>query len=217
MTLASIESANGESPGGPIQPPTVSLPKGGGTIRGLGKKFAANPVTGSATFSILVPASPGRNGFGPQLALRYDSASGNGPFGFGWSLGLPTITRKTDKGLPGYRDDTDTFLISDAEDLVPVLSPTGEVDDGHESVPDYVIRRFRPRIEGIFARIERWTRDDGDMQWRSISTDNVLVASTCPGRVTDSDVTDGGSPGPAGKCPSSGAPPTDTPSSAGYS
>jgi RHS repeat-associated protein len=174
MTLATIESANGDISGGLIQAPTISLPKGGGAIRGLGEKFAANPVTGSATFSIPVPASPGRNGFGPQLALRYDSASGNSPFGFGWSLGLPSITRKTDKGLPRYRDDTDTFLISDAEDLVPVLSPTGEIDDDHESVPGYVIRRFQPRIEGTFARIERWTRDDGDVHWRSISADNVL-------------------------------------------
>ncbi|MBL7489450.1 hypothetical protein I6A60_34005 [Frankia sp. AgB1.9] len=141
----------------------------------MGEKFAANPVTGSAAFSIPLPASPGRGGFGPGLMLRYDSASGNGPFGFGWSLSLPSITRKTDKGLPRYRDDTDTFLISDAEDLVPVLDAAGKmVDDDPDSVPGYVIRRFRPRIEGMFARIERWTRDDGDVHWRSISADNVL-------------------------------------------
>ncbi len=154
--------------------PTVSLPKGSGAIRGMGQKFAANPVTGSATFSIPIPASPDRNGFGPQLALRYDPASGNGPCGFGWSLASPSITRKTDKGRPRYRDDTDTFLISDAEDLVPVLGPSGEINDDHESVPGYVIHRFQPRIERTFALIERWTRDDGDVHWRSTSTDNVL-------------------------------------------
>ena len=27
--------------------PTIALPKGGGTIRGIGEKFAANPVTGT--------------------------------------------------------------------------------------------------------------------------------------------------------------------------
>ncbi len=26
--------------------PSISLPKGGGAIRGIGEKFAANPVTG---------------------------------------------------------------------------------------------------------------------------------------------------------------------------
>ena len=155
----------------PFQAPEVSLPKGGGAIRGMGEKFAANPVTGSASFSVPIPAPPGRGGFGPTLALRYDSGSGNGPFGFGWSLDLPTITRKTDKGLPLYGRDTDTFVLSDAEDLVPVLDPAGRVVD--QSVDGFQIRRFRPRVEGLFARIERWTSPSGDVHWRSISTDNV--------------------------------------------
>jgi hypothetical protein len=160
--------------GNRVSAPAISLPKGGGAIRGIGEKFAANPVTGASTFSIPLPASPGRGGFGPQLALSYDSGSGNGPFGFGWSLALPAITRKTDKGLPRYGDRTDIFLISGAEDLVPVLNAAGEIEDDSTSVPDYVIRRYRPRIEGLFARIERWTRSDGDTHWRSISSDNVL-------------------------------------------
>lgn len=29
--------------------PSISLPKGGGVIRGMGEKFAANPVTGTGT------------------------------------------------------------------------------------------------------------------------------------------------------------------------
>src|SRR4051812_37855600 len=83
-------------------PPAVSLPKGGGAIRGMGEKFAANPVTGTGSMTVPIVASPGRSGFGPQLSLAYDSGAGNGPFGFGWSLSLPAITRKTDKGLPKY-------------------------------------------------------------------------------------------------------------------
>jgi hypothetical protein len=62
-----------------------------------------------------------RAGSGPQLALSYYSSNGNGIFGFGWTLGLPSISRKTEKGLPRYIDRDDTFLISGAEDLVPVL------------------------------------------------------------------------------------------------
>ena len=83
--------------------PVLSLPKGGGAIRGIGEKFAANPVTGTGSMTIPLSVSPGRSGFGPELALSYDSGAGNGPFGFGWSLSLPSITRKTDKGLPQYR------------------------------------------------------------------------------------------------------------------
>ena len=65
-----------------VQAPVVSLPKGGGAIRGIGEKFAANPVTGTGSLTVPIATSPGRSGFGPQLSLTYDSGSGNGPFGF---------------------------------------------------------------------------------------------------------------------------------------
>src|SRR5215208_6244251 len=78
--------------------PAISLPKGGGAIRGIGEKFGANPVAGTASISIPIFTSPGRSGFGPSLSLSYDSGSGNGSFGFGWNLALPSITRKTGKG-----------------------------------------------------------------------------------------------------------------------
>src|SRR5687767_12920037 len=112
----------------PIEPPSIALPKGGGAMRGIGEKFAANPVTGTGSMSVPLATSPGRSGFGPQLSLSYDSGAGNGPFGFGWSLSIPAITRKTDKGLPRYRDaqdpiaeNADIFMLLGAEDLVPVL------------------------------------------------------------------------------------------------
>src|SRR5215208_8419042 len=97
--------------------PSISIPKGGGAIRGIGEKFGANPVTGTASVSIPIFTSPGRSGFGPSLSLSYDSGSGNGPFGFGWNLSVPSITRKTDKGLPLYQDaneseESDTFILS---------------------------------------------------------------------------------------------------------
>src|SRR5437899_2605869 len=112
------------------QAPTISLPKGSGAIRGIGEKFAANPVTGNGSMTIPIATSPGRGGFGPQLSLSYDSGAGNGPFGLGWNLSLPAITRKTDKGLPRYDDandsDSDVFILSGAEDLVPVRGPDGK-------------------------------------------------------------------------------------------
>jgi hypothetical protein len=169
--------------------PSISLPKGGGAIRGMGEKFATNPITGTGSMTVPIATSPGRSGFGPQLALAYDSGAGNGPYGFGWSLSLPSITRKTDKGLPRYEDsdESDVFILSNAEDLVPVFKTnpiTGEfVKDAKGnfvydefSRDGYLVRRYRPRIEGLFARIERWTRqNDGDVYWRSISNDNYNV------------------------------------------
>ena len=106
-----------------VRAPSITLPKGGGAIRGIGEKFGANPVTGTGSMSVPICAPPGRAGFGPQLSLSYDSGSGNGPFGFGWHLSAPSITRRTDKGLPKYFDaeESDIFILSGAEDLVPVL------------------------------------------------------------------------------------------------
>src|SRR5438876_3541157 len=111
------QAVNRDTSQAPVAAPTLSLPKGGGAIRGMGEKFGANPVTGTGSMTVPIPTSPGRSGFGPQLALSYDSGSGNGPFGFGWSLSIPAITRKTDKGLPQYQDagESDVYLLSGAE------------------------------------------------------------------------------------------------------
>jgi Salmonella virulence plasmid 65kDa B protein len=160
--------------------PVISLPKGGGAIRGIGEKFAANPVTGTGSLSVPIYTSPGRSGFGPQLSLSYDSGAGNGLFGFGWNLSLPSITRKTDKGLPQYLDaeEFDVFILSGTEDLVPVLAADGAPwQDMRDSAgTTYVIHRYRPRIEGLFARIERWTNQQtGKSLWRSITKDNVTT------------------------------------------
>ncbi len=93
--MASPEKATSRPDGEQKQAaPAISLPKGGGAIRGIGEKFAANPVTGTGSMSVPVASSPGRSGFGPQLSLSYDSGAGNGNFGFGWALSLPQITRK---------------------------------------------------------------------------------------------------------------------------
>src|SRR5881396_1512204 len=99
--------SNGGPQSGVVVAPSISLPKGGGAIRGIGEKFGANPVTGTGSMTVPIATSPGRSGFGPQFSLSYDSGAGNGPFGFGWSLSLPSITRKTDKGLPRYLDGQD--------------------------------------------------------------------------------------------------------------
>ncbi|MFD7936578.1 SpvB/TcaC N-terminal domain-containing protein [Streptomyces sp. NPDC059755] len=197
-TSVSSQSETASEPGlaGP-QPPAISLPKGGGAIRGIGEKFAANPATGAGSVSLPIAATPGRAGFGPQLSLTYDSGAGNGPFGLGWNLALPAITRKTDRGLPQYDDaaESDVFILSGAEDLVPVLV-TENGQWARERLPsrtvggaEYRVQRYRPRVEGLFARIERWTNlaDPANVFWRSISRDNV---TTWYGRTGESRIAD---------------------------
>jgi len=174
--------------------PAQSLPTSGGAIRGIGEKFSTNPATGTGSLSVAIATSPGRAGFELSLELSYDSGSGNGPFGIGWRLSTPSITRKTDKGLPRYLDgtDSDTFVLSGSEDLVPVPTPEDAGED------DHAVQRYRPRTEGLFARIERWTRaSDGDVHWRAITRDNVLNVY---GRTPDARIAD---PRPERKDPSS--------------
>jgi len=173
----------------------VSLPKGGGAIHGIGEKFGANPVTGTGSMTVPVPTSPARSGFGPQLSLAYDSGAGNGPFGFGWTLSTPAIVRKTDKGLPRYHDlvESDVYVLSGAEDLVPLRQPDGSLADDI-TAPGFRIRRYRPRVDTLFARIERWTATTGETHWRSITRDNV---TTVYGTSNESRIFDPADPDPA--------------------
>lgn len=62
------------------------------------------PERGDSVLTVPIYSSPGRFGIGPQLTLFYDSGSGSGPFGLGWGLSLPSVTRKTQKGIPQYGD-----------------------------------------------------------------------------------------------------------------
>lgn len=146
-----------------------ALPKGGGAIRGIGETFQPQEFSGTAALSIPIPTSPCR-GFEPHLSVDYNSGAGSGIFGLGWSLSIPNISRKTSKGTPRY-DGTDTFILSNAADLVPV-------EDGRRSATigsgGYAVSAYRPRTEGLFAKIERWVaQDSGEAHWRVISKNNV--------------------------------------------
>jgi hypothetical protein len=140
-----------------LDAPTISLPKGGGAIKGIDETYTVNPASGTASIALPLPLTPARGGALPPVRLRYDSGSGNSVVGLGWSLDLPTIRRSTDKRLPRYRDQ-DVFLLQGAEELVPASTWNGAAwsDDAFTSGA-YAIARYRPRIEGDFARIEKIT------------------------------------------------------------
>jgi Salmonella virulence plasmid 65kDa B protein len=152
----------------------ISLPKGGGAVSGLGEKFSPDLFTGTGNFSVPIAVPPGRRGMQPQLTLTYSTGTGNGPFGLGWQLSLPGVARKTSLGLPRYRDaagqdaePADTFVLSGAEDLVPVAG----------RYPGRV--HYRPRTEGLFARIEH-VRDDTGNYWEVHSRDGLRTRYGTP-------------------------------------
>src|SRR5947209_18769571 len=125
---------------------TISLPSGGGALHGIGEKFSPDLYTGTGNFTVPLALPSGRNGFQPQLSLVYSSGNGNGPYGLGWSLSIPGVSRKTSHGVPRYQDsaphfdERDTFILSGAEDLVVI-------QDSEEET------HYRPRTEGLFAQI----------------------------------------------------------------
>jgi RHS repeat-associated protein len=156
--------------------PSISLPKGGGALKGIDEKFSVNAVNGTAGMQIPLPLTPGRGGFTPALSLSYSSGSGNSEFGLGWGLSLPAIQRKTDKKLPLYddKDESDIFLLAGAEDLIPELDGSGKriiIPSG-----DYTIKPYRPRIEGLFARIELIQKSGKTESWWRVTTkDNITT------------------------------------------
>lgn len=178
-----------------VEIPTINLPKGGGAIKGIEEKFQVNSVTGTASIGIPIPLSPSRHGFVPAVGLNYDSGSGNSPFGIGWSLGIPRIARKNGKHLPQYKDEeeSDTFILSDAEDLVPLLENDGGNWNPYkkqktENGVSFTVSRYRPRIEGLFVVIEKWKNNqNGETHWRTVTRDNVhsYFGISTGGRLSD--------------------------------
>ena len=122
----------------------INIPKGGGEMKGLGETFSPDLHTGTGNFSVPISLPSGRNGFQPELGLTYSTGNGNTCFGLGWQLSVPGVSRKTSKGIPVYDDEKDTFLLSGAEDLLPV-----GLND--------VWTQFRPRTEGLFTQIRKYT------------------------------------------------------------
>lgn len=184
-----LKTDRGKTKSNAIETPAISLPKGGGAIHGIDEKFSVNAVNGTGAFSIPIPVSQSR-GASPSLSLAYNSGAGNGIFGLGWSMSLPSIKRSENKELPQYLDaiDSDTFLFSGTEDLVPEYRKEADGSFSKDADGNYVfnetdstdgffrIRFYRPRIEGLFARIERWThKTSGEIKWRVITRENLTT------------------------------------------
>jgi RHS repeat-associated protein len=144
-----------------ISDQVISLPKGGGAMQGIGEKFSPDLHTGTGNFTIPISLPPGRNGFQPQLNLVYSTGNGNGAWGLGWYINIPGVSRQTNKGVPRYDDARDTFVLSGAEDLVPV-----------EQLPG--LFRYQPRTEGMFAKILHHA--DAQNNYWEVKTKDGLVS-----------------------------------------
>lgn len=120
-------------------PPAISLPKGGGAIRGMGEKFAANPVTGTGSMSVPIATSSGQNDGGLfELNFRderYLPFEGQGAES-AWQFSLPTEFKAFDYNTIAdlvlhvrytARDGDAEYTTSVASNLAAALNaiPTG--------------------------------------------------------------------------------------------
>ena len=164
-----------------IEIPSITLPKGGGALKSIDEKFQVNAANGTSSFSLPLPFSKSRNNFSPSLSVSYNSGGGNTAFGLGWNCELPFIQRKTDKKLPEYYDaiESDTFLFSGAEDLVPYLKKddTGKwITEEFTTSTGEIVKTYRPRIEGLFAKIEKIkSKTDTSFYWKVTTRDNIAT------------------------------------------
>ena len=143
---------------------TLSTPQGGGALHGIGETFSPDLHTGTGNFTVPIALPQGRNGFQPQLNLVYSTGNGNGPFGLGWSLSIPGVSRKTSRGIPRYADDHDTFLLSGAEDWCPLRRRQARrviVCERKAFSLASNIAAIRRRITGRFAARMGWSACTG--------------------------------------------------------
>ena len=149
----------------------------------MNEAFDVNLSTGSASLKVDVPVTEITRWGTPSLSLDYDSGSGNGIFGLGWALiGVPSIVRKTSHGVPTYNGEEDAFVYG-GDELVPLFEKVdgefkkdsnGQYIIGDVSRGEYSIRRYSPRVEHAYDRIERWTKttDPNNVHWRVTSPTN---------------------------------------------
>lgn len=155
---------------------SISLPDAEGSVEGMGESFSPVLSSGTGTFSVPIAVAPGRAGVQPSLSLAYSSAGGNSAIGFGWGLGVPYISRQTDRGLPLYDDrsawhpNEDRFIYNGGQELVPVDTAAvaaiegGAANGGDPSaVPSDVTgwQQYRARVEGGFMRFFRGPIESG--------------------------------------------------------
>ena len=170
--LTNSSSSNSGSSGlGGISVSQVSLPSGGGSLKGLDGQLSSGGFSGLLSYSIAVPTPAGRR-LSPDLSLSYQSGGGSSPFGLGWSLSMSMIQRKTTKGQPKYnnQDNSQDVFQLDGEDLVPVAG--GSRSTTVDTVT-YQIQVYQPRVESSYAKVEFWDAGTAGSLWRVIQGDNT--------------------------------------------
>ena len=111
---------------------------GSAGVRTLGDAFQPNLAMGGGTFRVPIDLPSGPAGLTPKVELTYDTAAGNGPFGLGWNLSLPFISRRRPR--PFATEEEPEYAIAGGAPLVPTT-------DG-DFVPSVAERAQRFQFDG---------------------------------------------------------------------
>jgi RHS repeat-associated protein len=153
-----------------VGPNTISVPKGPGSIEGLGDAFQPSINNGTAKHAINFSLPQGPHSHPPALALLYEGGFGNGVAGFGWKLSARFIQRETEKGVPRYVDgpngiDDDHDGTTDEPDEVDKF-----VSDSKEELIAVANGDYFAENEGEFIRYRRL-----DTGWEGVLPDGTKV------------------------------------------
>jgi RHS repeat-associated protein len=164
----SAVGVNGADKSG-VGPNTISLPKGPGSIEGLGESFQPTLNTGTAKYAVGLKVPSGPLGQAPEVQLVYEGGSGNGILGFGWQLPLRTIQRRSDKGIPLYSDEVPP---TDTEDWSARYHTF--IDDAKEELVPLSNGTYFCKNEGAFIRY-RWVSRGTNAYWEATLPDGTRL------------------------------------------
>ena len=141
---------------------------GAGTMASGLESFKTDLATGSASFGVPIEVPPGTAGMQPTVGLGYSSGAGNDWVGFGWTLDLGRISRRTQRGVP-------TYTASDEFQLGSTRLVLGT--DGN----------YHTEIES-FVRIKHLMNGSQDNGWEVVSKDGKKLSF---GQSSSSRIADG--------------------------
>ncbi|MEO8820899.1 MAG: FG-GAP-like repeat-containing protein [Ginsengibacter sp.] len=159
---------------------TIDLTKAVGTTPGQANATA----TGGVSYTIPIDVLKGTNGMEPKVNLSYNSQSGEGIAGFGWSLSAySSISRSgkrayyDSKNTPvSYTNDNDAFLL-DGQHLFPTSGVNGADQTlyGTENETFAKIESFGGTASSGPDRFEVTTRDGMILDYGLDATSKVLT------------------------------------------
>lgn len=136
--------------------PKLSIASGGGTVRGVDENFNTDAFTGTANFNIPIKL-PGARAMTPAMDISYTSGGGNGLLGIGFNIGQSAVSIKTSRSIPRY-DASDVYMLNGTE-LIP--------SESNANI-------FLERHQAGFPYIEKKINDEGDVFWKTISSNNIV-------------------------------------------